>query len=90
MVRSRTTNDDGLREALSQIPDRFVVVEEELDGAVHAEFARNVQRLMACQSQEVGLEARQALFDPTAPLEVKREILVTLALSETVDAYRAH
>jgi hypothetical protein len=81
-------NDDGLCEALSQIPDRFVVAEEELDGAVHAEYARNVQHLMACQPQEVGLEARQTLFDPTAPLEVKREILVRLALSETVDAYR--
>ena len=85
----QNTDDESLRDVLSQIPDRFIVAEEELDGAVHAEYARYVQGLLACQPQEVGLEARQTLFDPTAPLEAKREILARLAQCGTVDAYRA-
>jgi hypothetical protein len=43
---------------------------------------------MAHQPQEIGLEARQILSDPTAPLEAKREILARLAVCRTVDAYR--
>jgi hypothetical protein len=82
-------NDDGPCEALSQIPDRFVVAEEELDGAVYEEYERYVQHLVTCQPQEVGLEARQTLFDPTAPLEAKREMLARLARCGTVHAYRA-
>jgi len=82
-------DDEILHDVLSQIPDRFIVAEEELDGAVHAEYARYVQSLMACQPQEAELEARQTLFDPAAPLEAKREMLARLALCGTVDAYRA-
>ena len=81
-------DDKGLHDALSQIPDRFIVAEEELDGAVHAEFSRYVQHLMSCQPHEAGPEVRQTLFDPTASLEVKREMLVRLARCGTVDAYR--
>jgi hypothetical protein len=73
----------------ASIPDRFVVAEEELDGAVYEEYERYVQHLVTCQPQEVGLEARQTLFDPTAPLEAKREMLARLARCGTVHAYRA-
>jgi len=31
-------DDEGPHDVLSQIPDRFIVAEEELDGAVHAEY----------------------------------------------------
>jgi len=82
-------NDDGLCEALSQIPDRFIVAEEELDWAVREEYAKYVQRLLSSQPQKAWLEARRILFDSTAPLEAKREALARLALSGTVDAYRA-
>ncbi len=81
-------NDESLHDILFQIPDRFIVAEEELNGAVHEEYARYVQSLMACQPQEAGLEARQTLLDTTAPLEAKREMLARLALCKTVDAYR--
>ncbi len=81
-------DDEGLHDALSQIPDRFIVAEEELDGEVHAEFSRYVQHLLSCQPHEAGPEVHQTLFDPTASLEVKREILVRLARRGTVDAYR--
>ena len=82
-------DDEGLHEALSQIPDRFIVAEEELDGAVREKYAKYVQRLLSSQPQKAGLEARRILFDPTAPLEAKREALARLALCKTVDAYRA-
>jgi len=36
-------NDDGFCEALSQIPDRFIVAEEELDGAVFEDYERYVR-----------------------------------------------
>ena len=81
-------DDEGLHDALSQIPDRFIVAEEELDAAVHAEFSRYVHRLVSSQPHEAGPEVRQTLFDPTSSLEVKREMLVRLARSGTVDAYR--
>ena len=81
-------DDEGLHDALSQIPDRFILAEEELDGAVHAEFSRYVQHLMSCQPHEAGPEVHQTLFDPTASIEVKREMLVRLARRGTVDAYR--
>ena len=81
-------DDGGLHDALSQIPDRFIVAEEELDGAVYAEFSGYVQRLLSSQPHEAGPEAHQTLFDPTASLDVKREMLVRLARRGTVDAYR--
>jgi hypothetical protein len=81
-------DQEGLQDVLSQIPDRFVVAEEELDGAVHAEFSRYGHRLLSSQPHEAGPEVHQTLFDPTAPLEVKREMLVSLARCGTVDAYR--
>jgi hypothetical protein len=84
----QNTDDESLYDVLSQIPDRFIVAEEELDRAVHEEYERYVQRLMTIQSQEGGLEARRILFDTTAPLEAKREMLAKLALCKTVDAYR--
>jgi hypothetical protein len=81
-------DDGGLHDAPSQIPDRFIIAEEELDGAVHAEFSRYVKRLLSSQPHEAGPEAHQALFDPTVSLEVKREMLVGLARRGTVEAYR--
>jgi hypothetical protein len=81
-------DDEGLPDDLAQIPERFIVAEEELDRAVHAEFSRYVQHLTSCQPREATLEARRALFDPTASLEVKREMQVSLARCGTVDAYR--
>jgi hypothetical protein len=81
-------DDEGLHDALSQIPDRFIVAEEALDGAVHAEFSRYAQRLLSSQPHEAGSEVHRTLFDPTASLEVKREMLVGLARRGTVDAYR--
>lgn len=85
----RSENEDGFCEALSQIPDRFIVTEEEIDWTVHEEYANYVQRLKAGQSHEDGPETCQTLFDPATPLETKRETLATLALCGTVDAYRA-
>jgi hypothetical protein len=81
-------DDEGLHDALSELPDRFVVAEERLDGALHAEFSRYVPRLLSGQPHEAGPEDPQTLFDPTASLEVKREMLVRLARRGTVDAYR--
>ena len=82
-------NDDGLCEALSQIPDRFIVTEEKLDWEVHEEYARYVQHIMGCQPQVAGIEARETLLDPAAPIEIKREMIARLARCGTVDAYRA-
>jgi hypothetical protein len=81
-------DDEGLHDALSQIPDKFIIAEEELNGTVHAEFSRYVHRLLSSEPHEAGLEVHQALFDPTASLDVKREMLVRLARCGTVDAYR--
>lgn len=81
-------SERSISDILSQVPDRFVVAKEELDGAVYEEYERCVQRLISHQSQEGGLEGRQILFDPTAPLEAKQEILARLALCGTVDAFR--
>ena len=82
-------DDENLHDFLSQIPDRFIVAEEELDGAVYEEYEKCAERLITCQPREIGLDARQILCDPTTPLDAKREMLVRLALCGTVDAYRA-
>jgi len=91
MKRSKGQNEDdeNLHDFLSQIPDRFFVAEEELDRAVYEEYERCAEHLMNCLPQVDGLEMRQALFDPTVPLDAKREMLVRLVLCGTVDAYRA-
>ena len=91
MRRGEERNEDGEdpSDFLSQIPDRFIVAEEEVDRAVYEEYERYAERLVTGQSREIGLEAHQILFDPAAPLETKREILVRLAQCGTVDAYRA-
>jgi len=91
MKRREEQNDheEDPSDFLSQIPDRFIVTEEELDWAVHEEYARYVQHLKGCQPQDAGLEARQTLFDPTVTIETKRELLARLARCGTVDAYRA-
>jgi hypothetical protein len=91
MKRGEEQNDreEDPSDFLSQIPDRFIVAEEEVDRAVYEEYERYAERLVTCQPQETGLEARQTLFDPTAPLEAKREMLARLAQCGTVDAYRA-
>ncbi len=87
--QKRDEDDEGLDDVLAQIPDRFIIAEEELDGAVHAAYSRFVQRLTSCQPQAAGLEARRTLFDPTASFEVKQEMLARLAQCGTVGAYRA-
>jgi len=91
MKRGEEQNDreEDPSDFLSQIPDRFIVAEEEVDRAVYEEYERYAERLVTCQPREIGLEARQILFDPTAPLEAKREMLARLAQCGTVDAYRA-
>ena len=91
MKRGEEQNDreEDPSDFLSQIPDRFIVAEEEVDRAVYEEYERYAERLVTGQSREIGLEAHQILFDPAAPLETKREILVRLAQCGTVDAYRA-
>ncbi len=87
--QKRDEDDEGLDDVLAQILDRFIIAEEELDGAVHAEYSRYVQGLTSCQPRAAGLEARRTLFDPTASLEVKQEMLARLAQYGTVGAYRA-
>jgi hypothetical protein len=82
-------DDEGHHDDLAQFPDRFIVAEEELDGVVHVEFSKYVERLTPGPPDEAGLEAGRTLFDPTASLEVKREMLVRLAQCGTVAAYRA-
>lgn len=80
---------EGPSDNPAQIPDRFIVAEEELDAAVRTEYARYVERLLQCEPDQTGPEARQRLFDPTASLELKRELLAKLARCGTVEAYRA-
>lgn len=90
--RSGTTHgegDEGLRDALAQVPDRFIVAEEKLDEAVRAEYVTYAQRLAPCPPGEAGLEAGARLFDPTTSIEAKREVLTRLAQGGTVEAYRA-
>jgi len=91
MKRGEEQNDreEDPSDFLSQIPDRFIVAEEEVDRAVYEEYERYAERLVTCQPQEAELEARQILFEPTATLEAKREMLARLAQGATVDAYRA-
>ena len=91
MMRGEEQNDheEDPFDFLSQIPDRFIVAEEELDRAVYEEYERYSERLTTRQPQEGGPEARQILFDRAAPLDAKREMLVRLALCGTVAAFRA-
>jgi len=82
-------DDESFDDVLSQIPGRFIVAEEELDRTVYAEYSRYVQHLSPCQPQEAALEEGRTLCDPTASLELKREMLARLAQCGTVGAYRA-
>ena len=83
-------NDDeeNLLDALGQIPERFIVAEEELDRTVYEEYSEYVQHLASCRQDESVPDASRVLFDPAAPLGLKRETLARLARLGTVDAYR--
>ncbi len=56
MKRSEEQNDreEDASDFLSQIPGRFVVAEEELDGPVDEEYERYAERLVTCQSRKSG------------------------------------
>jgi hypothetical protein len=91
MKRGEDKNDreEEISGFLSDIPDRFIVTEEELDGAVYEEYEKYAERLMTCLPQVDVVEMRQTVFDPNASIDAKREMLVRLARCGTVDAYRA-
>jgi hypothetical protein len=83
-------NDDeeSFLDALGQIPERFIVAEEELDRTVYEEYSEFVQHLASCRQDESVLDPSRALFDPAKSLELKRGMLARLAQLGTVGAYR--
>ena len=85
----QNNDEEDLLDAFGQVPERFIVAEEELDRTVYEEYSRYVQHLAFCPQEEGASEESQTpLFDPATSPELKRETLARLARLGTVDAYR--
>jgi len=81
--------DEVVQEILEGIPDRFLIVEEEIDPFTHKEYYHYVSKIDVGQyvESDILLEGEK-LGDSTVPLAVKKRIIAILAQIGTVKAYR--
>lgn len=79
--------NDDMEEAFDQLPDRFIVTEEELDQKTYKEFfdyAPNPEFITDTES----LHKSKRLLAKETPLEEKKDLLAGLAKHGVVEVYR--
>ncbi len=82
-------SDDQIRDLLDNIPERLEVAAHGVDCSVQREYLEYTENLDFGRYSEEDISARShGLFNPSAPLEYKKETLAVLAHRGTLEAYR--
>ncbi len=77
-----------IQEAISSLPENFSILEEQIDVELQMEYFNYGRDLKTRFSVELILQHQADLFDPTVPLDEKKNLLVLLASQEKVEAFR--
>lgn len=77
-----------IQEAISSLPENFSVLEEQIDVELQMEYFNYGRDLKAGFSPEMVLQHQADMFDPSVPLDEKKNLLVLLASQEKVEAFR--
>ena len=77
-----------IQEAISSLPENFSILEEQIDVELQMEYFNYSRDLKTRFSVELILQHQADLFDPTFPLDEKKNLLVLLASQEKVEAFR--
>lgn len=70
------------------MPENFSILEEQIDVELQMEYFNYSRDLKTRFSVELILQHQADLFDPTVPLDEKKNLLVLLASQEKVEAFR--
>jgi len=77
-----------IQEAISLLPENFSILEEQIDVELQMEYFNYSRDLKTGFSVELILQHQADLFNPSIPLDEKKNILVLLASQEKVEAFR--
>ena len=77
-----------IQEAISSLPENFSILEEQIDVELQMEYFNYSRDLKTRFSVELILQHQADLFDPTVPVDEKKNLLVLLASQEKVEAFR--
>jgi len=77
-----------IQEAISSLPENFSILEEQIDVELQMEYFNYSRDIKTGFSVELILQHQADLFDPTIPLDEKKNLLVLLASQEKVEAFR--
>jgi hypothetical protein len=81
-------DDDDIQDFLDQIPEQYIVTEEELDPHVYTEFLEYIPDIPTLPHAEQLLQESECLFETHTSQKRKQDILCCLAGHGTVAAYR--
>ena len=77
-----------IQEAISSLPENFSILEEQVDVDLQMEYFNYRKELKTSFSDELILKHQTDLFDPTIPVDEKKNLLVLLASQEKVESFR--
>ncbi len=77
-----------IQEAISSLPENFSILEEQVDVELQMEYFNYSRDLKTAFPVELILKHQADLFDPSIPLDEKKNLLVLLASQEKVEAFR--
>ena len=77
-----------IQEAISSLPENFSILEEQIDVELQMEYFNYGRDIKTQFSVELILQHQHDLFDPSIPLDEKKNLLVLLASQEKVEAFR--
>ncbi len=82
-------SDSQIRDILENIPERLAVAADGVDSSVQQEYLEYTENLDFGRYSEEDISARShGLFNPSAPLDHKKETLAVLAHRGTLEAYK--
>ena len=77
-----------IQEAISSLPENCSILEEQIDVELQMEYFNYSRDLKTGFPVELILQHQSDLFNPSIPLDEKKNILVLLASQEKVEAFR--
>ncbi len=77
-----------IQEAISSLPENFSILEEQVDVDLQIEYFNYRRDLKTGFSDEFIQLHQSDLFDPTIPVDEKKNLLVLLASQEKVESFR--
>jgi hypothetical protein len=78
-----------LQKAISELPENFSILEEQVDIELQMEYFNFSRDLKAKFSDELILKHKSDLFDSETSIDEKKNLLVLLASQDRVEAFRA-